>query len=136
MKRAYYYFFYKLYRFWENVSDPKFWSDWKATVTIIVLELLILLSIGAYYAVISRTILDLNIKMPIVYIPSIIIMTTNYFAFIHTDKWKDYVEEFDLLPQKNNKTGSWIVFIIILLIIMNWVFSIYLMSQVDWSQYR
>jgi hypothetical protein len=74
--------------------------------------------------------------MPIVFIPLVLVLLINYVAFIHTDVWKDYVIEFDKMPKKKNRIGSWIVFGIVLFIISNLIFSFYLMSRIDWSQYR
>lgn len=136
IKRAYYYFFYKLYKFWESASDPKFWSDWKAGVSIITLELLIAISVGAYYAVGTKTILNLSVKTPVVFIILAIVIFLNYLAFIHTNKWKEYVKEFDQLPKRKNRIGSWVVLGIILLVLGNVFFSFYLMSRIDWTQYR
>lgn len=55
---------------------------------------------------------------------------------VHTDIWKEYVIEFDQLSKKKNRIGGWIVFGVVLLVVMNLIFSFYLMSQVDWSMYR
>ena len=49
MKKAYYYLFYKLYKFWEYISIPKFWSDFKAIVSIIALEIWSFFSIINFY---------------------------------------------------------------------------------------
>lgn len=136
LKRAYYYFFYKLYKFWENVSDPKFWSDWKAGVVIIALEIFLLASIFIYYKVFFNRNIHLSESNWDIIIPMLVVVIPNYFAFVHTDRWKDYIKEFDELPKRSNKIGSWIVFSIVLLVIVNLIFSIYLMSQINWSQYR
>ncbi|MFN0293021.1 hypothetical protein [Pedobacter helvus] len=136
MIKAYYYLFYRIYRFWENVSDPKFWSDWKAGIVIIVLELFLLASIFIYYKIFFNRYVHLSESNRDIIIPLLLVVIPNYFAFVHTDRWKDYVKEFDALPKKDNKIGGWIVFGFILLVIANLIFSIYLMSKVDWSQYR
>ncbi len=101
-----------------------------------VLELSVLLSIGNYYSVITKINAELKISMPIIYIPSALVIILNYFAFVHTDIWKKYVKEFDRLPKHKNKLGNWIVLGVVLFIIGNLIFSFYLMSQVDWSKYR
>lgn len=135
MKRAYYYLFYRLYKWYEK--GPSVWlSDWKAVISIGVLQVFLILSMYCYYAVYSKQILDLSIKNPIVFIPFAIIFIFNYFTFEHTDIWKEYVAEFDQLPKKKNRIGSWIVFGVVLFVIANLIFSFYLMSQIDWSLYR
>ncbi|MGJ1438719.1 hypothetical protein [Sphingobacterium siyangense] len=136
LKRAYYYLFYSFYRFWEKTSCLKFLSDWKSVVCIGTLEIWFILSLGIYYTVITKDVTDLSFKMPIVFVPFLIIVLTKYFVFVHTDVWKDYVKEFDKLPKEQNRKGSWIVFAIVVFVISNLIFSFYLMSQIDWSKYR
>lgn len=135
IKKAYYYLFYKLYKHYEDSSEP-WWSDWKACVSIGALEIWLLLSIGAYYAILTKTAIELSVTMPIVYIPLLIVFILNYFSFIHNDSWKEYNKEFDKLPKKENILGGWIVLGIIIIVILNLIFSFYLMSQIDWEQYR
>lgn len=136
LKRAYYYLFYSFYRFWEKASYPKFLSDMKAGICIMALEIWFLLSLGVYYTIITKDVTDLSLKTPIVFVPFLIIVLIKYFAFVHTNVWKDYVKEFDKLPKEQNRKGSWIVFAIVVFVISNLVFSFYLMSQIDWSKYR
>ncbi len=134
MKRAYYYLFYKFYRMSE--AAPSRWlSDWKAGIAIIVLEIWICVSLISYFSVITKRATELTISSPIVFLPLIFIIALNYFAFVYTDIWKEYVAEFDQLPKKKNRIGSWIVFGVVLFVIANLIFSFYLMSQIDWSQY-
>lgn len=135
MKQAYYYLFYKFYRMSE--AAPSRWlSDWKAGIAIIVLEIWICLSLISYFSVITKRATELTISNPIVFLPLIVIIGLNYFAFVYTDIWKEYVAEFDQLPKKKNRIGSWIVFGVVLFVVANLIFSFYLMSQIDWSQYR
>ncbi len=136
IKRAYYYLFYKLYKFWESASDPKFWSDRKASVTIVVMEIWILISCFIYYTIFFNRYFHVNIKHPVVIISGIIVFLINYLAFAHTDKWREYVKEFEQLPKRKNKIGNWIVLGLVLLIVSNVIFSFYLMSRIDWSWYR
>lgn len=136
LKRSYYYFFYKLYIFFENA--PSRWlSDWKATFSLFVLEIWILLSVMVYYKVFTKKDLIPDSRLVLVSFSVIIILSLiKYFAFEHRDRWKEYVEEFSKWPTKKNKTGALIVWLIVLLIIANLIFSFYLMSQIDWKQYR
>lgn len=134
MKRAYYYLFYKFYKLWDNISFPKFWSDWKAGISIIFIEILCIYTIVIYYNIFVNRYFELK-KTPMI-IVTMIICATNYMLFVHTDAWKEYVKEFDKLPKRTNRIGSWIVFGIVLFIIINLVFSFYLMSRIDWSLYR
>ena len=130
IKRAYYYLFYKLYKWYEK-APVVWWSDWKAVVSIVALEIWFLLSIGTYFSVFTKKTIELTVTHPIVFIPTVSIILVNYLIFIHTDKWKDIVKEFDQLPKRTNKIGGWIVFGVILLIVANLIFAFYQMSLID-----
>ena len=136
IKKIYYYLFYKLYKFFEWA--PSRWlSDWKATVALMALEVLFLMSLMVYYKVFTKKDLFSDKSLTIVGITVIIILSLiKYFAFEHRDIWKDYVKEFNKWPARKNKIGTFIVWSIVMLIIANLVFSYYLMSQIDWKKYR
>jgi hypothetical protein len=136
IKKAYYYLFYKLYRLWNKAYHPFLSGNFRAEVTIIVLEIWLLLSIGIYYVVATKTVVELTLFKPVVIIPFLVIILINYYAFIHTDEWKEYCKEFDKLPKETNRRWGLWVWAIVVLIIANLIFSFYQMSQVDWSQYR
>jgi hypothetical protein len=135
IKKMYYYLFYKIYKLSE--AAPSRWlSDWKAGIAIVALEIWLLLSIGVYYTVVTKVRIQLNIKMPIIFVPFLAILLGNYLLFFANDRWKEYAQEFDQWPKAKNRLGSLIVFSLIILIIINLFFSFYLMSQVNWSQYN
>lgn len=139
IKKAYYYFFYKIYKSIEYTSEElggAFWTDFKAGLAIAALEIWLLLSIGNYFSVVTKKNEELSITMPVVYIPVLILFILNYFSFMHNDKWKEYNRKFDQLPKSTNIIGTWIVVGIIVFIIGNLIYSFYLMSQIDWSLYR
>ncbi|WP_326983452.1 hypothetical protein VUJ46_02585 [Chryseobacterium sp. MYb264] len=139
IKKAYYYFFYKIYKSIEYTSKEfggKFMTTFKASLVLIVLQIWFLFSLGIYYAIWSKKSIELSLNMPVIYIPLLIIVFSNYYAIDYLKIWKEYNSNFDKLPKEKNKIGGWIVFGIILLIILNLIYSFYLMSQIDWSQYR
>jgi hypothetical protein len=131
LKKAYYYFFYKIYKSIEYTSEllgGAFWTDFKAGLVIGALEIWFLISIGIYLLLITnKNIGELTLNQPIVFIPLIIILLLNYFSFIRTDKWKEYNKEFDQLPIERNKKGGIIVWCTIALIVINLFFSYYLL---------
>jgi hypothetical protein len=135
IKNIYNYFFYKFYKFSE--ASPSRWlSDWKAELLLDVFVGLTFFSLMTYYTIYF----DRHFKLPsgyiIVGIYILLIALPNYFIFHHKDQWKEIVKYFDQLPKYKNKMGSWIVFISVLLVITNLFFSFYLMSKIDWSQYK
>ncbi len=139
IRKAYYYLFYKIYKSIEYTSEEfggAFWTDFKTGLVIAALEIWLLLSIGNYYSIITKKNADLSLTMPIVYIPLLLLLILNYFSFMHNDKWKEYNRQFDKLSKKKNIVGTWIVVGVVVFIIANLIYSFYLMSQIDWSQYR
>jgi len=136
VKKAYYYVFYKLYKFWEAISAPKFWSNWKASLSIDILEIFLALSAIVYYAVFTRTILNIDIKKPVVLAPFAAIVVINYFIFHHHDQWKDIIVEFDQWEKRKNRIGGCVIGIVAVAIIANLIFAFYIMSKIDWSKYR
>lgn len=132
--KVYYYLFYQLYKFWEFISFPKFWSDFKAAVSIVALEVWTIISLFVYYKVFVNRFYSFNESLFFLLCGIVIII--NIIIFVYLDKWKEYNEEFDKLSKKKNIIGGVIVWTIILLIIANLIYSFYLMSQIDWNQYK
>ncbi|ROH97953.1 hypothetical protein [Chryseobacterium daecheongense] len=49
----------------------------------------------------------------------------NWYIFEHEDKWKTIIKEFDLLAKKTNRIGGIIVWILIILIVVLYWYSIF-----------
>lgn len=132
IKKAYYYFFYKIYKsiiYTSNLFGGEFWSDFKAGIAVGALEIWFLASILNYYSIINNIKLNISLTNPIILIPLILLFVLNYFTFIHTDVWKIYNKEFDGLSKEKNKRGSIIVWTIIAFIIINFLVSVYLLQK-------
>lgn len=124
----YYYLFYKLYKMSE--AAPSRWaSDWKAGVTILVLEMWLIASLTNYYKVFVDRSFQLT-KVTLI-IAGIILGLLNCITFVFTDTWKNYVDEFELLPKRKNNIGGWVVFSVVMLIILNVVYSYYLLFHMN-----
>jgi hypothetical protein len=126
-KKAYYYFYYQLYK---SINPSSIFSrQFRANLYLDVLFIIIGLS-GLY---IYGTFIDSDFEIGdgkwhiIIYIGAICI--PNYFIFEHNGQWKYIISKFDKLPRKTNQIGRFIVWSIITLIIANLFFSIYLMDQ-------
>lgn len=135
IKQAYYYLFYKFYKV-AMTGTIKSLSSFYAGIGIIALEIWFLLSLYNYYSIFFNRYATLELISFKVIFSFVLILAINYFAFSYTDKWKDYVAEFDQWPRKRNIIGGIITWGIILFIIANLIFSFYLTSQIDWKQYR
>jgi hypothetical protein len=128
--KAYQYLFYKLYSFYETSTYSRWWSDWKSLVTIIVMEIWTFFSLAFYYqAITGKSANELTWFNTFIWSISIVIGVWNWYIFVYQDKWKDVVNEFDELPKKKNRIGSFIVLFVVLVSIANLVFSVYILSQ-------
>lgn len=137
IKKSYYYFFYKVFKSIEYTSDlsgGKFFSAFKASIVLIALEFWLTIAILNYYNIF----IDRHVHFPKSYYVGIALFFSflSYITIDYNDVWKYYNRKFDKLPKQKNKIGSWIVFLIIIFIITFFIYSIYLMSQIDWSQYK
>ncbi len=136
IKEVYHFLFYKIYKFIKNVSVPEFWSEWKAIMLIIILEIALYFSVGMYYSVfINRytTLLDNNFLIGLYLVSTIAL---NYYFFEHQNKWKLIIEKFDKLIKNKNIIGGWLVLLVIILVVVSLIYSFYLTSQIDWKQYQ
>ena len=131
---AYYYLFYKFYKFWEYVSIPSFWSDWKAGISLMVIEIWMAITIINYYSIFVNRYFHLQKGQAIAI--GLFFALVNFLIFERNKNWKLYIDDFDKLPKRKNYVGSWMVFFLIIFILSNLIFSFYLMFQIDWSQYR
>ncbi len=133
IKKAYYYLFYRLYKVTKR-GAIKSLSKFYAGIAIAALEFWLALSVYIYYTIF----INRYAKLPknSVIVMSLILLLIDYLAFIHNDKWKDYMAEFDNWPKKKNIRGGIIAWGIIIFIIANLIFSFYLMSLINWKLYR
>lgn len=97
IKKGYYYFFYKIYRSIEYTSKlggGEFLTVNKASLVMLALEIWGLFSLANYYTIYKKISTELNISMPIVYIPAVIVFTFNYITIHYKGRWKQYNAEF------------------------------------------
>jgi len=133
IKKVYNYFFYKIYKsieYTSGESDGKNMINFKAGLVIIFLEILSLVSLLIYYNLYFNptfNIIGTEIQWIIMVISLVLI---DYFIFHNnTSKWQELFIKFDKLPPQKNTLGSWAVFGIISLILINFVLSFYLYYQ-------
>lgn len=128
LKKGYHYLFYKIYKFSE-AAPSKWLSDWKASLTLDIIVVLLFTSLLNYYKVFVNPKSHLGED----YLLLIVLATINiinYMVFHNKDKWKAYVYEFDKLPEKTNNIGSWVVLITVTIIVTNFILSFYLYYQI------
>lgn len=130
IKKGYFYFFYRLYIFFD-ASALKWWSDWKASVSITMLEIYFLITIQGIISIILNV--DLFFEITANLVIWIIIGTLNFIIFIHNDKWKTYIEEWEHLSKRKVQIGVFIVCAIIAFILGSLVFMFYLLSRTTFN---
>ncbi|ROI04544.1 hypothetical protein EGI16_07705 [Chryseobacterium sp. G0240] len=120
--KIYYYFFYFFYKFWDRISLPKFWSDTKAVITLIVLKSFIFISI-LYYTDLELT------KFQLILISLLFIIFPDLYLFVFKSEWKDFIIHYDHLPKSENRMYKLFVVFIVFLIIANFMYSRYWMDN-------
>ncbi len=137
IKKGYYYFFYKIYNsieYTSELSGGKFLSTFKTSIVMIALEFWFAISILNYYNIFINR--NLHFSKTVYIGIALILSLISYITIDYNDTWKRYKKEFDDLPDSKSKIGTVIVFGIIIFVIANFIYSLYLMSQIDWSQYQ
>jgi hypothetical protein len=134
--KLYQYFFYKLYRFYESSTYSKWWSEWKAYVTMLTLSIWLYCAIEAsyhYFFNVPMVSSDTSIDLKTV-VFGLIIGVLNWLLFEYKDKWKIIVKDFDKLSKQKNRIGSIIVLVIIISIIyFYWFYSIPLLGKLKYE---
>ncbi|WP_326983440.1 hypothetical protein VUJ46_02520 [Chryseobacterium sp. MYb264] len=127
IKNGYYFMFYTLYSRGKK-SATIFPYDFIASLYIIILEILIIVSLTNYYNIIFKT--DSGILSNEIWILIVITLTLiDYFLLYSKNQFKFIVRKFDYFSNEKNKRNKQVVYAIIILIIMNLIFSFYLLSQ-------
>lgn len=134
--KAYQYLFYKLYRFFESSTYSRWWSEWKAYVSMLALSIWLYSGLETtyhYFFNVPVKSADSSVDLPIILF-GFTIGIINWILFEYQDKWKEIIEEFNNLPKEKNKIGGIIVWIIIILIILfYWVYSIPLLGKLTYE---
>ena len=137
IKTYYTFLYYTLYKSIDTVK-PAFLTDFKAGVVLMALEVWFIATILVYVIVITRKkILPINfLSSPLIYVFVGAIVFFKIAVFIYKDRWKGYISEFDSWPKEKVHKWKIIAWIFMAAIVANLVLSIYLLYQIDWSQYR
>jgi len=124
IKRAYYFAFYIIYLHAKR-SSTIFSHEFIASLYIIILEISLLISFTNYY----NLILDTNagiVRNEILIMIVLFLAFIDYLIFHKNDKWKSIVKEFDNLPKKQIEITKWKVYSVVIFVILNFIFSYYL----------
>lgn len=129
---AYDYLFFSFYRFWEK-APSRWWSEWKSVLTISFILVVLILSIYGYIIYCFRILEDpfSNTEAGPAILGAFIYLFNHYY-FLHKKKWKKKIEKFRCLSKSKDLIGIILVFTLSVLIIVNLIYSIYLVSTVNW----
>ena len=129
MKKMYDYLFYKLYKLFEE-EQFHWMREWRVFAILCILDWMLYFSLFLYYSISIDNSLSTQFEsLRILDYIIIIIAGLNYFHFFYKDQWKKVVKEFEKYPRRNNKIGTFIVYSVIILIILNLIISIFLYYQ-------
>lgn len=125
IKKAYYLFFYKLYSLFRYISESG-WEDWKALLTIGVLQMYFYVSLCTWADIILKDDYPIFIQSSAsLFVVTIVIAVSNYFVLLHKNRWKKYEEEFKRYSRGKNILISIVVFLITTLVLANLIFALY-----------
>jgi len=113
-----------------------FWSEWKASLIMDVLVGCIIFSIGLGYEIVTKKESMIFASKTSIGIIIFTLSAFNYLVFNHNDTWKIIVKEFDKWPKKKNFIGGIIAWSVMFLIFGSVILMFYLMSQINWKEYR
>jgi hypothetical protein len=99
--KAYYYLFYKLYKI-SMTGAIKSLSKFYASIGILGLQIWFAISLYNYYTVFINRYATLEVTSVKTIVFLLLVLIFDYCSFIYTDKWKDYVAEFDQWPKRRN----------------------------------
>lgn len=125
VKRSYYYIFYVFYRLSER-APAKFWSEWKAGLIVLALELWCMYSLLNYYNFFVDNSFEPSRELLILI--GILVAGINFVSFIYGNEWKIFVKEFTSYPSKRRKNLDLRVWLLCVFIISNLIFSFFLLS--------
>lgn len=134
--KAYQYFFYILYRFFEASTYSRWWSEWKANVVMLALSLWLYASIEITFHYLyeiplkpSNFVIDISAGLFLLTVGIL-----NWFLFEYDDRWKEIVKDFDSLSKRKNRIGSVIVWTVILgITIYYWFISLPLLEKIAYE---
>jgi heme/copper-type cytochrome/quinol oxidase subunit 3 len=135
LKKAYYYLYYKIYKFDKSISDDSL-NEWKPLITIVLLNIFLFFQIFNWYSIITKQ--NINIKNPaLLAFPVAFLLTImNYMYFLHKNKWKNYIGEFEKYDKSKKRIGGFKVLFIVAIIFGGLIYSYYRLSLIDWKQYK
>lgn len=125
--KYYYYLFYKLYKFTE---DWGFWPDARAFSILILLNFAFMGCLLNFYTIITGTFVAFPDDNIWIYLLTLIVVGVNYILLLNGNKKDEIIRRFDSMPPKQDIYGSAIVFLCVLLLIISYVSSLFMLNSI------
>ncbi|SEH49298.1 hypothetical protein [Chryseobacterium culicis] len=124
IKKAYYYFFYKLYKHSKGSIFPE---NFTGSIFLGTLGIWFTITLLNYYNIFIDK--SINFTKEVYIGIAVFFLLTSYITIDYNDTWKKYNQEFDQLPTEKNKVGGIIVWSVIIVIVANMIFSYYFLYE-------
>ncbi|UKB85399.1 hypothetical protein LF887_07190 [Chryseobacterium sp. MEBOG06] len=124
IKKGYYCFYYVLYKYSQSSAFPNYFT---ASILLGILEILVINSFINYYDIFNPSKLGIFESKVFWILIVFILVLLDYLIFHYKDQWKYIIKEFDSFSKEKNRTNKWIVYSISASIIINFIFSFYLL---------
>jgi EamA domain-containing membrane protein RarD len=127
IKEAYYYVFFKIYKFLEQFARPNWLIKSRAKGLFSALQVSVIWTFYFYYKILyNRT---GNVGATFCVIISIIIMAINLFVLYSDDRIEGYINKFNGWPKEKNDRLTSVVTFVVLIIAIGFIVSVFLYSQ-------
>ncbi|TGE13823.1 hypothetical protein [Hymenobacter elongatus] len=130
----YKFLFYKIYCIFKAINEEG-WEHIKALIAINALGIMICIDFMIWWIIITKNDINLVFSDVNISITAFTVVIINYRFFLHDQKWKNIVKEFEDNPNYNNKKGNLLAALFVIGIIVSMVLSFYCFSQVEWALY-
>lgn len=135
IKTGYAYLFFFFYNHINSFKN-NILVQWKAVLMVAMMECFLIISIITYYLDISKITVAEDFNKLYLLLFAIPLVGLKLWFFERNENWRKYLAEFEAWPEKNRKRWDWVMRLLIVFIVGNLVLSYYIMSEIDWSQYR
>lgn len=128
MKNWFDYLFYTLYRFYE-VGPSVWWSEWKALITVVVLNFYVLFSLCMILEYVTG--IDFILRLTTFQFSAIILLfyIFHYYHYLHKDKWKDKIAKFKTINKRKDSIGILLIIAYVTVLIVVLVYSFCLVAM-------
>lgn len=132
---VYKYLFYFFYRSINNVKGNILIKP-KAIFMLLILKMILFSIIFVYYSDYTRNFINLSDKINYIYTALILLTVFTFWYFERKNNWRMCILEFDKWPEKKRKKWDLFIKLFIFFVFANFVFSFYIMSEIDWKNLK